>query len=87
MTIKSYLERLSFTLYWAWSWKRFWKGWKMESSFTISILIGALVQVLKAIVYPVWRLFIDPFLAANQITDEALKMLKNSREWQKEHQK
>ena len=61
------LERLVICYRWAWSWLGFWRGWWNEAKGAVLMawmgivgLVGATIQAAFVIVFPVWRLLIEP---------------------------
>ena len=61
---------------WAWSWLGFWRGWWNETKgagrmawIGLVVFVGALMQLAFVIVFPVWRLLIEPLKVGLTLTD------------------
>lgn len=64
---RSVFDHVVICFRWAWCWKGFWNGWYKEVKGVPLLawmgligVIAAIMQIVITLVYPLWRLLIEP---------------------------
>lgn len=77
------LERIGVCYRWAWCWRGFWRGWWKEAKGAGLMvwmgalgLAGAIVQAGFVIVFPAWRLLIEPLKVGLRINERAAENIR-----------
>ena len=68
---------------WAWCWSGFWNGWRNEAKGVLAMVwmallgfVGALIQTAYVVIYPVWRLLIEPLKAGLTLNERQAENLR-----------
>lgn len=79
----SRLQRIVICFRWAWSWLGFWRGWWNEAKgvglmawMGLVGFVGAFMQLALVIVFPVWRLLIEPLKVGLTLTERQVANLR-----------